>query len=60
MNVLALTLLISLVLAGIFIACFTIELLKPRKSSLEQTALLPLDDDSNNNQQSAIDNRPSK
>lgn len=45
MNVLALTILISLVLAGIFLVCFTFEVIKPRKTSLDQTSLLPLDDD---------------
>lgn len=60
MNVLALTLLISLILAVLFLVCFTCEILKPRKTSLEQTALLPLDDDSNNDLQSSIENLQSK
>lgn len=44
MNVLALTILISLVLAGIFLICFICEILKPRKNSLEQTSLLHLEE----------------
>ncbi|GHC41662.1 hypothetical protein [Roseibacillus persicicus] len=45
MEVLALTILVSLVLAIIFLVCFTCEVIKPRKNSLEHTSLLPLDDD---------------
>lgn len=60
MNVLALTLLISLVLAGIFVVCFACEVIKPRKSSLEHTSLLPLDDDPPSNLKSEISNLKSE
>lgn len=43
MNVLALTILISSSLAGIFIACFAIELRRSRHGSPERDSLLPLD-----------------
>ena len=43
MNVLALTILVSSALAGIFIACFAIELLRSRHGSPERDSLLPLD-----------------
>jgi len=46
MNVLAVTIFLSLILAGIFICCFTVECLRKRKSSLEHDSLLPLDDPS--------------
>ena len=45
MNAIALTLLISLCLAGIFIVCFACESKRERKRSLESESLLPLDDD---------------
>ncbi|MGJ8725979.1 MAG: hypothetical protein ACSHYB_15600 [Roseibacillus sp.] len=45
MDVLALTILVSLILAVIFLVCFTCEIIKPRKNSLEHTSLLPLDDE---------------
>ncbi|MDP0491071.1 MAG: hypothetical protein Q7Q71_08505 [Verrucomicrobiota bacterium JB023] len=61
MNVLALTLLISLVLAGIFLVCFTFELLKPRKTSLEHVSLLPLEDDQlSNSLNNELPNQDSK
>jgi hypothetical protein len=43
MNVLALTILISSCLAGIFIACFAMEIRRARRSSPERDSLLPLD-----------------
>jgi len=43
MNVLALTILISSSLAGIFIACFAMELRRNRHGSSERDSLLPLD-----------------
>jgi len=43
MNVLALTILISSCLAGIFIACFAAEMRRSRRSSPERDSLLPLD-----------------
>jgi hypothetical protein len=43
MNVLALTILISTCLAGIFIACFAAEIRRARRSSPERDSLLPLD-----------------
>lgn len=45
MNVLALTILISVCLAAIFIVCFIAELKKPHKRGIEHHALMPLDDD---------------
>ena len=44
MNVFALTLLVSLCLAGIFIVSFACETRQNRKRSLERESLLPLDD----------------
>lgn len=44
MEVLALTILVSVCLAGIFIACFAAELRRGRHSSPERDSLLPLDD----------------
>ena len=44
MNVLALTILVSVFLAVIFIVCFIAEQRKPRTRGLEQQALVPLDD----------------
>jgi len=43
MNVLALTILVSTCLAGIFIACFAMEIRRARRSSPERDSLLPLD-----------------
>lgn len=54
MEVLALTILISLILAIIFLVCFTCEIVKPRKNSLEHTSLLPLDDEPKDNPKSNI------
>ncbi|MBT8037028.1 MAG: hypothetical protein KJO21_05745 [Verrucomicrobiae bacterium] len=45
MNVLALTILISVCLAAIFIVCFIGELRKPHKRGIEHQALMPLEDD---------------
>ncbi|MBK1789812.1 hypothetical protein [Persicirhabdus sediminis] len=45
MLVLALTILISTLLAGIFVACFFMEWKNVRERSIEQDSLLPLDDD---------------
>ena len=42
-NVLALTLFISICLAGIFIVCFAAEVRRSRRSSPERDSLLPLD-----------------
>jgi hypothetical protein len=42
-NVLALTILISTCLAGIFIVCFAVEARRSRRSSPERDSLLPLD-----------------
>lgn len=46
MNVIALTILVSSCLAGIFIVCFAVELRRSKHSSPERDSLLPLDDDS--------------
>ncbi|BDS08870.1 hypothetical protein NT6N_39100 [Oceaniferula spumae] len=46
MNVLALTILISVCLAAIFVVCFIAELKKPRTRGIEQDSLMPLDDPS--------------
>jgi hypothetical protein len=43
MNVLALTILVSFCLTGIFIACFAVEMRRARRSSPERDSLLPLD-----------------
>lgn len=45
MNVLALTILISVCLAGIFIVCFIAELKRNSRRGIEHDALLPLEDD---------------
>ncbi len=45
MNVLALTILISVCLAAIFVVCFIGELRKPHKRGIEHHALMPLEDD---------------
>ena len=42
-NVLALTIFISICLAGIFIVCFAVEIRRSRHSSPERDSLLPLD-----------------
>ena len=46
MNVIALTILVSSCLAGIFIACFAMEVYRARRSSPERDSLLPLEGDS--------------
>jgi hypothetical protein len=46
MQVIALTILISSCLAGIFVVCFAFELRRSRKSSPERDSLLPFDDSS--------------
>ena len=43
MNVIALTVLVSACLTGIFIACFAAERGRSRRSSPERDSLLPLD-----------------
>lgn len=43
MNVLGLTILVSTCLAGIFIACFAMEIRRSRRTSPERDSLLPLD-----------------
>jgi hypothetical protein len=45
MNVIALTILVSSCLAGIFIFCFAGEFRRSRRSSPERDSLLPLDDE---------------
>ena len=45
MSVLALTILVSSCLAGIFIACFAVEIRRARRTSPERDSLLPLDTD---------------
>lgn len=45
MNVLALTILVSSCLAGIFIACFAVEIRRARRTSPERDSLLPLEAD---------------
>lgn len=45
MNVIALTILVSSCLAGIFISCFAGEFRRARRSSPERDSLLPLDDE---------------
>ena len=47
MNAIAITLLVSMALAGIFIVCFATEAFRRRKSSPERDSLLPFQDDSN-------------
>jgi hypothetical protein len=42
-NILALTILVSSCLAGIFIACFAVEIRRARRTSPERDSLLPLD-----------------
>ena len=43
MDVIALTILVSSCLAGIFVACFAAEIRRTRRSSPERDSLLPLD-----------------
>lgn len=45
MNVLALTILVSTCLAGIFVVCFAAECRRRSRSSLERDSLLPLNDE---------------
>jgi len=45
MDVLALTILISVCLAAIFIVCFVAELKRGKRRGIEHVSLLPLDDD---------------
>ncbi len=45
MQVLALTILLSLLLASIFVLCFVHELKKPRRRGIEHHALMPLEED---------------
>jgi hypothetical protein len=45
MSVIALTILVSSCLAGIFIFCFAGEFIRSRNSSPERDSLLPLDDE---------------
>jgi hypothetical protein len=52
-NVLALTILISTCLAGIFIVCFAVEVRRSRRSSPERDSLLPLDSEATNSPSSA-------
>ena len=47
MNVISITLLVSMALGGIFMVCFATEAFRRRKSSPERDSLLPLQDDSN-------------
>jgi hypothetical protein len=42
-NVLAITILISSCLAGIFVVCFAVESRRSRRSSFERDSLLPLE-----------------
>jgi hypothetical protein len=56
MNVLALTILISSCLAGIFIACFAAEIRRSRRSSPERDSLLPLDLETTVNPKPAVKN----
>ena len=45
MNVLALTIMLSLCLAAIFVVFFVYELKKPRRRGIEHQALMPLEED---------------
>lgn len=45
MNVIGITLFISLILGSIFIICFAVEVTRKHKSSPEHDSLLPLEDD---------------
>ncbi len=55
MNVLALTILVSSCLAGIFIACFAVEIRRARRTSPERDSLLPLESET-----PALSQNPSK
>jgi len=44
MNVLGLTIFISICLAGIFICCFALECRRARRGSADRDSLLPLND----------------
>lgn len=55
MNVLALTILVSSCLAGIFIACFAVEIRRARRTSPERDSLLPLE-----SEDPALSQNPSK
>ncbi|HSP43805.1 MAG TPA: hypothetical protein VLO11_13105 [Luteolibacter sp.] len=57
MTVLALTILVSSCLAGIFIACFAMEVRHGRRSSPERDSLLPLDPE---NPQTSKSSHPSR
>jgi hypothetical protein len=58
MNVLALTILVSSCLAGIFIACFAMEIRRSRRTSPERDSLLPLDLDSQASSKTISNNLP--
>ena len=45
MNVLALTIMLSLFLAAVFVVFFVYELKKPRRRGIEHQALMPLEED---------------
>ncbi len=60
MNVLALTILISVCLAAIFVVCFIGELRKPHKRGIEHHALMPLEDDAPAEPQSKDQSVPQK
>lgn len=60
MEVLAVTIFVSLVFAITFVICFTCEITKPRKNSLEHTSLLPLDEDPSPTSTSEISNLKSE
>lgn len=49
MDVIALTILVSSCLAGIFICCFIAEFKRSKNSSPERDSLLPFDDDDSPN-----------
>ena len=53
MTALALTILVSSCLAGIFIACFAMEIRRGKRSSPERDSLLPLDPESSSHTQSS-------
>ncbi|MFT4546992.1 MAG: hypothetical protein ACI8XO_002283 [Verrucomicrobiales bacterium] len=57
MNVIALTIFISLVLALLFIALFIGDRFNARSGSLEQDSLLPLDGDDDTNQDKDADRK---
>ncbi|MGJ8696491.1 MAG: hypothetical protein ACSHYF_09245 [Verrucomicrobiaceae bacterium] len=45
MNAIAITLFVSMILAGIFIICFSTQAFGKKRSSAERDSLLPLQDD---------------